>query len=69
LNQGLNQWFPPFFEGMDNSVSRKATVANVLPLLYAKLLGSCKKTTVSVGGGCIRGCDDNKPFFTWKFVI
>jgi uncharacterized membrane protein len=45
---------PNLFEGMDNSVSRKPMVANVLslqPLLYAKLLGSCKSTTVSGGGG------------------
>jgi len=46
---------PILFKGMDIPVSMKATVANVLyiqPLLYAKLQGSCKRTTVSgVGGG------------------
>jgi len=43
VKPGIEPVVPTLFEGMDNSVSRKAMVANVLflqPLLYAKLLGS-----------------------------
>jgi hypothetical protein len=54
VKPGIKPVVPTLFEGMDNSLSRKAMVANVLslqPLLYTKLLGSCKRTTVSGGDG------------------